>query len=148
MSAALQQYERLLDELFRKRAVGPLGDDEEERLAEDLDDCRREMTRDEEEEIPEIVARLQDAHAKAVPKKDQRNCGTCRHWSASEARVTEDTPGISSHHRCIRILHGNGSRPHVEGEPALIHDGSGYAATLWTLPTFGCALFETAVRKP
>ena len=46
----------------------------------------------------------------------------------------------------VRIIHGNKGR--VEGsadEPAMVLDGSGYQATLRTLPTFGCSLHEAPV---
>ena len=56
MSAALQQYIRLLDELLSERASRPLDDEEEERFAVALNDCRSEMSQSEEEEIAGIIA--------------------------------------------------------------------------------------------
>ena len=53
----------------------------------------------------------------------------------------------TDHHACARIIHGNGSQSRgdfakVNAEPAVVTDGSGYAARLRVLPTFGCALHE------
>lgn len=47
-------------------------------------------------------------------------------------------------HSCTRIIHGNdGKRAHVlRRELAVVTDGSGYAAKLQVLPTFGCVLHE------
>lgn len=52
----------------------------------------------------------------------------------------------TTHRRCLRIIHGNkgtGDGPSASDEPAMVLDGSGYAASLWTLPTFSCAAWET-----
>lgn len=59
----------------------------------------------------------------------------------------EDTER-SSHGTCVRIVHGNGYRedtppwPAVKQAPAVVIDGSGYAARLLVLPSFGCTLHE------
>lgn len=75
-------------------------------------------------------------------------CSTCRflgapapltHWADDDDTVRE-----SAHHRCVRIIHGNGDAagPQSLTEPAVVTDGSGYAASLRVLPTFGCSLWE------
>lgn len=49
------------------------------------------------------------------------------------------------HHTCARIIHGNGDaqgNPATRNEPALVVDGSGFAARLIVLPSFGCVLHE------
>jgi hypothetical protein len=81
-----------------------------------------------------------------------KTCMTCAYWNANgisafsnygEEEGDEDVE--SMHRRCLRILHGNsGSVPFdtIEHAPALVTDGSGYAASLYTLPTFVCALWE------
>lgn len=71
----------------------------------------------------------------------------------------------SGHNTCVRIIHGNSCSDHyhpspilMDGtemehgfdndavqprkEPAAVLDGSGYAARLVVLPTFGCVLHE------
>jgi len=56
---------------------------------------------------------------------------------AAEERVE------TQHQTCARIVHGNGGdSPGVAHELAVVVDGSGYAARLCVLPTFGCALWE------
>lgn len=57
VSAAFQHYVRLLDELLWKHSFGSLDDEEEERFAVALNDCRREMTPHEVARIAEIIAR-------------------------------------------------------------------------------------------
>jgi hypothetical protein len=52
----------------------------------------------------------------------------------------------SAHRKCLRIIHGNkydADEETAAKEPALMTDGSGYAATFWTLPEFGCSLWQT-----
>jgi len=49
----------------------------------------------------------------------------------------------TEHRRCLKVLHNShypGSPPRDPTELALVTDGSGYTASLWTLPDFGCAL--------
>lgn len=50
----------------------------------------------------------------------------------------------TEHVRCTLIVHGNGSdeKRATPGTIAYVADGSGYAATLMVLPTFGCVLHE------
>lgn len=57
----------------------------------------------------------------------------------------------TDHHYCARIIHGNGhgNRFHtVSTEPAVVTDGSGYAARLRVLASFGCLLHEAATPTP
>jgi hypothetical protein len=57
VSRALARYLELVDELLWRRAVlGSLSDDEEERFAGVLNDCRAGMTDDEEARIGELIA--------------------------------------------------------------------------------------------
>ena len=62
----------------------------------------------------------------------------------SDEDLAEDGYFPTGHRKCFRIIHGNGSRPvrGGSGELAMVYDGSGYAATLYTKADFGCALFE------
>lgn len=69
-------------------------------------------------------------------------CATCRFMAAERDYRAE-------HHSCVRIIHGNGYGEREDGrhvdpakEPAYVVDGSGYAARLCVLPTFGCVLHE------
>lgn len=89
-----------------------------------------------------------------------KTCATCRFMAAD--RYGFDG-GPQSHNTCVRIIHGNGRMDHpkpADGttygewrekqkeiprrrvEPAAVLDGSGYAARLVVLPTFGCVLHE------
>lgn len=52
----LERYVRLLDKLFRQRGLGALDDESEERFAVDLNDCRQEMSPEDEARIPGIIA--------------------------------------------------------------------------------------------
>jgi hypothetical protein len=57
MTPALARYLELVDELLWKRAVfGVLSDDEEERFAIALNDCRSGMSGEDEAQISELVA--------------------------------------------------------------------------------------------
>lgn len=87
-----------------------------------------------------------------------KTCATCRFMAAE--RIYEDSNAsgfmtisvdgeapyeerVSQHRTCARIIHGNVSNePSVLTEPAVVVDGSGYAARLLVLPTFGCVLHE------
>ncbi len=83
-------------------------------------------------------------------------CATCIFWSVSPAFSAGGPCGPDKdlpHHRCVRIIHELGLR-YVTGDAtpeadastqAFLNDGSGYAAALHTLPTFGCTLWE---QKP
>jgi hypothetical protein len=77
-------------------------------------------------------------------------CASCRFWTPTSAGRTlwdsEKEEDIDlPHHRCLRILHEKpvdaetGAMPET---PAFLNDGSGYTASLNTLPTFGCTLHE------
>jgi hypothetical protein len=79
-----------------------------------------------------------------------KTCATCRFWSPARNGLTwfddddYDSERESEHHNCVRIVHGNdyGKVKGAAGELAVVTDGSGYAASLRTLPTFGCVLHE------
>jgi hypothetical protein len=82
------------------------------------------------------------------------NCADCRFWNRKgdpwERRAregeTEDEWGYrvpTKKQKCLRVLHANGSREgEADDDPAIVTDGSGYAAAFWTEPTFGCTSFE------
>ena len=89
-------------------------------------------------------------------------CATCRFLAAPRDSYDEhggvhvydptydgDDEQVTSHRTCVRIIHGNGNAgigvdalSRMNAEPALVTDGSGYAARLVVLPTFGCVLHE------
>lgn len=87
-----------------------------------------------------------------------KTCATCRFFGAQDGVEIWDDDYEGSfgkgdthetdHHPCARIIHGNGSGvgrssfAHVNKEPAIVTDGSGYAARLRVLPSFGCTLHE------
>ena len=69
-------------------------------------------------------------------------CSTCLCWGSRQPTLLDDEGAdVRSEHRgCVRIIHGNGYAPDgsMAGKlatPAMMFDGSGYAATLYTLPT-------------
>ena len=79
-------------------------------------------------------------------------CATCRFfgspmplsWSEDDDAYDDHETG---HHACARIIHGNetgsGTTSKAKAiEIAVVTDGSGYAARLRVLPTFGCVLHE------
>lgn len=78
-------------------------------------------------------------------------CATCR-FAAVERDVAYDydkDPPFDEReivrHTCVRIIHGNKDTFCPEpsaAEPAMVVDGSGYAARLLVAPTFGCVLHE------
>lgn len=79
-----------------------------------------------------------------------KTCATCRFLGA-EAPLSHSPAGFmvpdveSEHRRCVRIIHGNADgnpSTSVLEEPAVVTDGSGYAASLRVLPSFGCTLHE------
>jgi hypothetical protein len=89
--------------------------------------------------------------------KNKPSCATCRFWNRngrndehmnwdSDANGGEGESVVTAHRRCLRILHGNAGMTKDEAaaarDLALVTDGSGYAAALRTLPTFGCVLWE------
>jgi len=69
-------------------------------------------------------------------------------WDEDYDAGQGDGPGDTrptDHHACARIIHGNPGGidfAKVNAEPAVVTDGSGYAARLRVLPTFGCLLHE------
>lgn len=78
-------------------------------------------------------------------------CSTCRFMAAERGLEFFEDDGserVTGHRSCVRIIHGNGEAKYDRGferlapEPALVTDGSGYAARLIVLPTFGCTLHE------
>jgi hypothetical protein len=78
-------------------------------------------------------------------------CSTCRFFggpASIDAGCGEGDDYYereSGHHACVRIIHGNASGGvdvSLLNEKAVVTDGSGYAAKLRVLPTFGCALHE------
>lgn len=83
-----------------------------------------------------------------------KQCSSCRFFGAPGGGVSiwDDSADEgrgdtreTDHHACARIIHGNkgrGAFAEVNAEPAIVTDGSGYAARLRVLPTFGCALHE------
>lgn len=77
-------------------------------------------------------------------------CEQCRFWnrngSPRDEAVGEDDYEPLPHRRCLNIIHGNGSGARMREAPAAVLDGSGYAASLWTAPSFGCNAFEQADR--
>jgi hypothetical protein len=79
-------------------------------------------------------------------------CGTCRFFGAESGLISWDDESIdhaSGHHNCVRILHGNsGDHPGAIRDLACVTDGSGYAASLKVLPTFGCVLHEAGEHVP
>ena len=87
-----------------------------------------------------------------------KTCETCRFMAAERASQSkgdgfgymydEDYVNVkdSGHRTCVRIIHGNSNRHNsdevVLKELAVVTDGSGYAARLAVLPSFGCVLHE------
>lgn len=82
-----------------------------------------------------------------------KTCATCRFFGTHmplDYYEDDDVPGgdhESGHHACARIIHGNDCASNWTSaaraaEPAVVTDGSGYAARLRVLPTFGCVLHE------
>ena len=80
-------------------------------------------------------------------------CSTCRFFGAKAYIEAWDEDADDyvkvPFHRCARIIHGNdGKRAHVlRKENAVVTDGSGYAARLCVLPTFGCNLHEPKGKR-
>ena len=80
-----------------------------------------------------------------------KTCATCRFMAAPRSAAIywfdsdSDQDVESEHASCARIIHGNvdscASRKAAK-ELAVVTDGSGYAARLCVLPTFGCVLHE------
>jgi len=88
-----------------------------------------------------------------VSDESVTRCATCRFMAEPRSGTIEtwddeaETSYESEHRTCTRIIHGNGYKERLDHsrtfqEPALVTDGSGYAARLVVLPTFGCVLHE------
>ncbi len=73
-----------------------------------------------------------------------KTCATCRFMAAERDRMSDEI--TVAHRSCVRIIHGNFDSD-AEKEIATVVDGSGYAARLCVLPTFGCVLHEPAVPQ-
>lgn len=74
---------------------------------------------------------------------DDKRCETCRFMAA------ERDPWRPQR-TCVRVIHGNHYEVDdniAEKELAIVTDGSGYAARLLVLPTFGCVLHEPHPQK-
>jgi hypothetical protein len=77
-------------------------------------------------------------------------CINCKFWNRNgdpqtyTDQNTEDWDDVALPHRkCLRIIHGNKNDTiEMKDAPAAVLDGSGYAASLWTLPDFGCTSFD------
>lgn len=77
-------------------------------------------------------------------------CLTCKYWNVHGEPYEliceendyegEDMP----HRKCLLVIHGNASATgsKMKSAPAAALDGSGYVASLWTKPEFGCTGFE------
>lgn len=80
------------------------------------------------------------------------HCATCRFFGAPGGFEDSDyndadewVERVTGHHYCARVIHGNSGDyafDRIAAEPAVLTDGSGYAARLRVLPTFGCVLHE------
>lgn len=74
-------------------------------------------------------------------------CETCRFMAGPREDAFPAYGQSSNKHRtCVRVIHANGT---YDGElgppskaPAVVLDGSGYAARFAVLSTFGCVLHE------
>lgn len=92
--------------------------------------------------------------ASDVPPTAAPRCASCRFWNrngepysytGNEAQNYEQMP--TTKQKCLNVLHANnGHYDNVAAHqrPALVTDGSGYAASFWTAPEFGCTSFEAA----
>lgn len=88
---------------------------------------------------------------------EPKTCATCRFMAEPRGLEifgeTEAEDTVTEHRSCVRVIHGNGDSRHEAmsksaREPALVIDGSGYAARLIVLPTFGCVLHEAKPPPP
>lgn len=83
-------------------------------------------------------------------------CETCKFFGSPSPLTwigeTFEEDGESGHHYCARIEHGNGGgsqqAERLAKDLAVVTDGSGYAARLRVLPSFGCALHESRLANP
>lgn len=76
-------------------------------------------------------------------------CASCKFFGSEMSLngfdYETDVELETGHHACARIIHGNsGDDPmsKVAKELAVVTDGSGYAARLRVLSSFGCVLHE------
>lgn len=65
-------------------------------------------------------------------------CDACEHWDVPGKRGTTGIPS-EAHAVCNRAAYGDDDN---ESEGSVVCDAEYYAAELWTLPDFGCVLFE------
>lgn len=95
----------------------------------------------------------------------EKRCATCRFFGSPAPlswTIWDENPqnahfdenyqdGESEHRLCARVQHGNGGsgreQKALATDLAVVTDGSGYAARLRVLPTFGCVLHEEATPK-
>ena len=82
-------------------------------------------------------------------------CQDCRFWNRNGEGFTyypppDFEPLETEKKRCLKVLHANkevhGEHEHVN-YLAVLTDGSGYSASLFTEATFGCAMFEARAEK-
>jgi hypothetical protein len=87
-----------------------------------------------------------------------KTCETCRYMAEPRDKAWREHEPSANHRTCVRIIHGNGSPPNypwlgrgddspeydgdARKELAAVLDGSGYAARLVVLPSFGCVLHK------
>jgi hypothetical protein len=78
-------------------------------------------------------------------------CEACRFWNRNgdpwEASGIEPDyeRRPTDKQKCLNVLHANLSSDSEDvgfKAPAIVTDGSGYAASFWTAPGFGCTSFE------
>lgn len=82
-------------------------------------------------------------------------CERCSHWDAAGDEREEydnenDRDVIFPHRRCLLVVHlyHRGTDRFDPSRAAYVMDASGYRATLWTAPSFGCVLFEPRKAPP
>lgn len=63
-SAVVRRHRELMVELLTKRIRGPVSEDEEERLSVAMNDCRRQMSDEEEREVDLLSKALRELDAK------------------------------------------------------------------------------------
>lgn len=79
-----------------------------------------------------------------------KKCGNCKNWAAPDGRYSEVWGSAG---RCNRLkmydevsewrdIDGVRTDCWVEGEIAFVEDASSYSASLYSLPEFGCVLWE------
>ena len=79
-------------------------------------------------------------------------CADCRFWNRNgepwQTTAVEENdwePLRSDKQKCLNVLHANlygAAAETAVAAPAIVTDGSGYAASFWTSPGFGCTSFE------